>query len=407
MSGPAPGPLRRVLAVRGERHRGRPALERPAHGAARVRRGGAGPAGQRAGVGRPARPSWCSSTAGARTPTPGTRWPWPSTGRWWPSTCPGTGTPTGPGDDRALDPAGHGRRRGRGHRAVWPPTPGWWWACPSGASPPSPWPPPTRTWCARLVLVDITPGVNHEKSSDIAAFLAGPETFASFDEILERTIQFNPTRSESSLRRGVLHNAVQREDGTWTWRHQLGRPSGATGIHVDSVDSATCGTTSRPSPRPVLLVRGALSPVVDDADEAEFRRRRPADRVVTVEDAGHSIQGDQPLELARPSSSRAVCAGRPDPPAAPGRSGGGAGPPRRRHARSVLRRRRPVDQRGGEHLADVRRPGGRSSPPGPPRARPRGRGRCGPAAPPWSARPGGRPAPSGAPRRWAAPDPAG
>jgi pimeloyl-ACP methyl ester carboxylesterase len=46
------------------------------------------------------------------------------------------------------------------------------------------------------------------------------------------------------------------------------------------------------------LVRGKLSPVVDDADEAEFRRRRPADRVVTVDEAGHSIQGDQPVELA-------------------------------------------------------------------------------------------------------------
>ena len=50
---------------------------------------------------------------------------------------------------------------------------------------------------------------------------------------------------------------------------------------------------------PVLLARGKLSPVVDDADEAEFRRRRPTDRVVTVDGAGHSIQGDQPVELAR------------------------------------------------------------------------------------------------------------
>ena len=49
----------------------------------------------------------------------------------------------------------------------------------------------------------------------------------------------------------------------------------------------------------MLLVRGALSPVVDDADEAEFHRRRPDDRSVTVADAGHSIQGDQPVELAR------------------------------------------------------------------------------------------------------------
>ena len=151
---------------------------------------------------------------------------------------------------------------------------------------------------AKLALIDITPGVTREKSSDIAAFLAGPETFGSFDEILERTIQFNPTRSESSLRRGVLHNAVQREDGTWTWRHQLGRPAGSSGMHVGSVDFGPLWDELEAIESPVLLVRGALSPVVDDADEAEFRRRRPADRVITVDGAGHSIQGDQPLELA-------------------------------------------------------------------------------------------------------------
>ena len=150
----------------------------------------------------------------------------------------------------------------------------------------------------KLALIDITPGVTREKSSDIAAFLAGPESFASFDEILQRTIQFNPTRSESSLRRGVLHNSVQREDGTWTWRHQLGRPAGSSGMHVGSVDFGPLWDDLEAVPAPVLLVRGALSPVVDDADEAEFRRRRPDDRVITVAEAGHSIQGDQPLELA-------------------------------------------------------------------------------------------------------------
>ena len=150
----------------------------------------------------------------------------------------------------------------------------------------------------RLVLVDITPGVDHEKSSDIAAFLAGPETFASFDEILQRTIQFNPTRSESSLRRGVLHNAVQREDGTWTWRHQLGRPARATGLHVDSLDFGRLWDDLEQIHAPVLLARGKLSPVVDDADEAELLRRKPDARVVHFENAGHSIQGDSPVELA-------------------------------------------------------------------------------------------------------------
>jgi pimeloyl-ACP methyl ester carboxylesterase len=151
----------------------------------------------------------------------------------------------------------------------------------------------------RLMLVDITPGVNHEKSADIAAFLAGPETFATFDEILQRTIQFNPTRSESSLRRGVLHNAVQREDGTWTWRHQLGPPASGSGLHVEAVDFGSQWDDLEHIGVPVLLVRGSLSPVVDDDDVAEFTRRRPGDAVVVVRDAGHSIQGDRPLELAR------------------------------------------------------------------------------------------------------------
>jgi pimeloyl-ACP methyl ester carboxylesterase len=47
-----------------------------------------------------------------------------------------------------------------------------------------------------------------------------------------------------------------------------------------------------------MLVRGASSPVVDDEDVAELRRRR-ADAVVhVVEQAGHSVQGDQPVRLA-------------------------------------------------------------------------------------------------------------
>ena len=47
-----------------------------------------------------------------------------------------------------------------------------------------------------------------------------------------------------------------------------------------------------------MLVRGLAWSVVDDADVAELLRRQPDSRVVGVEGAGHSIQGDRPLELA-------------------------------------------------------------------------------------------------------------
>ncbi len=148
----------------------------------------------------------------------------------------------------------------------------------------------------KLALVDVTPGVNRDKASAIANFVNGPETFASFDEILERTVLFNPTRSESSLRRGILHNAAPRPDGTWSWRYDRFLPEGDAvvvpdfGGLWDAVDAVAV---------PFMLVRGADSPVVDDEDVAELVRRRPAVRVAVVEGAGHSVQGDQPLVLAR------------------------------------------------------------------------------------------------------------
>lgn len=151
---------------------------------------------------------------------------------------------------------------------------------------------------AEAFLVDITPGVNHDKASDIISFLAGPESFASFEEILERTIAFNPTRSESSLRRGVLHNAVQTEDGSWVWRHQRGRARQLTGDDAVDLDNSVLWDVLERIETPVSLARGATSPVVVDEDVAELLSRRPDATVHVVEDAGHSIQGDRPVELA-------------------------------------------------------------------------------------------------------------
>lgn len=143
-----------------------------------------------------------------------------------------------------------------------------------------------------VVLVDITPGVNQEKARVISDFVNGPETFDSFDALLARTIEFNPTRTVSSLRRGILHNALQRPDGTWVWRYRrLAEPGG----HPDLSD--LWNAVERLAV-PLLLVRGMRpQSVVDDDDEAELVRRNPSAQVAHVEEAGHSVQGDAPLEL--------------------------------------------------------------------------------------------------------------
>ena len=148
----------------------------------------------------------------------------------------------------------------------------------------------------RLVLVDITPGVNREKANHITAFVNGPATFPSFDELLKRTKEFNPTRSESSLRRGILHNALQLEDGSWQWRYARHRDVEAPlpldhGSRWDDLASLKI---------PVLLVRGmSAGSVVDDDDEAKFLEVVNDASVIRVEGAGHSIQGDRPVELAK------------------------------------------------------------------------------------------------------------
>ncbi len=163
-----------------------------------------------------------------------------------------------------------------------------------------------------LVLVDVTPGVNAHKARAIAAFVRGPEYFESFDAILARTVEHNPGRSRSSLRRGVLHNARELPDGRWSWRYDrrfAGRaPDGAastadgTALHAATeyearVDFESLWEHVSRVRAPLTLLRGSESPVVDDEDVAELLRRQPAARVEVIDGAGHSIQGDRPLEL--------------------------------------------------------------------------------------------------------------
>lgn len=162
----------------------------------------------------------------------------------------------------------------------------------------------------KMVLVDITPGVTPAKAAAIHSFVHGPATFPSFEELLARTVEHNPTRTVASLRRGILHNAMQLEDGSWQWRYRRFGNSPLPGANEEAKAEMPSGDQPRSdlaalwdsleaSPAPVLLVRGMLKQsVVDDSDVAELMRRRPDALVAEVVNAGHSVQGDTPLELA-------------------------------------------------------------------------------------------------------------
>jgi pimeloyl-ACP methyl ester carboxylesterase len=151
----------------------------------------------------------------------------------------------------------------------------------------------------RLGIVDVTPGTDHKKAEGIVAFISGPEYFDDFASILARTIEHNPTRTERSLRRGVLHNARELDDGRWSWRYDPARgwKTAAAGAAVSEYFSPLWASVDEVQ-APITLYLGGLSPVVGAEDVEELQRRRPDAVVHTVEGAGHSIQGDRPLVLA-------------------------------------------------------------------------------------------------------------
>jgi len=148
-----------------------------------------------------------------------------------------------------------------------------------------------------VVLVDVTPGVTGQKAGAITAFVNGPDSFPDFDAILARTVEHNPTRTVASLRRGILHNAEQHDDGSWVWRYARHRsfetPDRSQSEVFNSMWDAVSGITV-----PLMLVRGMRpQSVVADEDEVELLRRLPNAQVEHL-DAGHSVQGDRPVELA-------------------------------------------------------------------------------------------------------------
>jgi pimeloyl-ACP methyl ester carboxylesterase len=152
---------------------------------------------------------------------------------------------------------------------------------------------------AHLVLVDITPGVTSKKAKAVLDFINGPQSFSSFDELFARTKEHNPTRSEASLRRGILHNAQQHDDGTWQWRYdRRGQTETAGSAPGHEAPRSPMWEMISRWQKPLLMVRGGISPVVDDDDVAELVSRCPHAEVIVVDGAGHSVQGDRPVELA-------------------------------------------------------------------------------------------------------------
>jgi esterase len=151
---------------------------------------------------------------------------------------------------------------------------------------------------AGVVLVDVGPDVQSSAVERITDFVTSAPLGGSVEDFVERAQAFNPRRDPRLLRYSLLHNLRQLPDGTWTWKYDR---RGLTPAYVASVtrqleglrhgtDAITC---------PVLLIRGAESDALSDAQAAGFVATLPNGQWARVENAGHTVQGDNPSGLVQ------------------------------------------------------------------------------------------------------------
>ena len=148
-----------------------------------------------------------------------------------------------------------------------------------------------------LVLIDAGPNVRRPGSRRIRDFVNGGAEPETLEAIIERAMSFNPRRDPLILRRSLMHNLRQQTDGTWIWKYdrrrfqQMGGDQHAAerrGL-ADGLARVTC---------PTLVVRGGESDVFHDEDAERLATGLPDGRRVTIPKAGHTVQGDNPKDLA-------------------------------------------------------------------------------------------------------------
>jgi len=157
----------------------------------------------------------------------------------------------------------------------------------------------------RAVIIDVSPQVNDPsrpftpEQRGSVALVAGPPTYESYEAMAEAAVSMSPLRAPEAVRRGVRHNSLRREDGTWIWRYDLFRGADEPDLTATWRDFTTLWDDVSRIAVPTMLVVGGVSVYVQPSDIDEFRRRLPDVRVETVEGAGHAVQSDQPAALVR------------------------------------------------------------------------------------------------------------
>jgi pimeloyl-ACP methyl ester carboxylesterase len=160
---------------------------------------------------------------------------------------------------------------------------------------------------ARVVVIDISPGIVMSGGNPVRAFLDGADSFASRDDIVDRALAFGFGPDRAAVSRGVLHNTRVRDDGRVVFKHHLA--SLGDGASAFRADFRGLWPVAERVVAPVLLVRGERGFLTDALVDEVVERLPDATAVVVA--TGHNVQEEAPVELAALLAAELAAAERP------------------------------------------------------------------------------------------------
>jgi esterase len=121
-----------------------------------------------------------------------------------------------------------------------------------------------------------------------------PETFATFEEVVQSGVKQYPLTPEAELRHANYHNLYRGADGKWRWRWDINllqwrrlhrSPQGDLYTYLQRIHC------------PTLLIRGHQSPLLSPAVAQKMIQALPNGRVVEIANAAHTVNADNASEF--------------------------------------------------------------------------------------------------------------
>ena len=145
-----------------------------------------------------------------------------------------------------------------------------------------------------LTIVDTGPETQRRGSDRIQRFRELPDELDTLEEFAQRVMEYTGRTREQTF--GALKYSIrQRNDGKWTWKYD--KVIRTQGFRAPAWTSDQLWEGWRRIDCPALVVRGARSDIFADETMQRMASEHHDCTTVTVANAGHLVQGDNPPDF--------------------------------------------------------------------------------------------------------------